>query len=216
MSRRRFPAAELSVFIDSWEIECCAPPPVVGGTTAWRLNFQQVASPDPESDQRIPGWVTDKLWQVETWPANTPPHAVYRNGVAAYCYELDGPDVAALPLGRHVLRGALFGTRHPGTDYDVFPTVSATVARIQVVSREVRYQDQRATAVPDSTRLVDVRQSPKWFARRAPGPVITVPTDASGGFRRRIHPDGLVHRADIGILLTIRDTEAEIVDRPVR
>ena len=209
------------MLIPSWEIECCAPPTTVGESTSWRLAFEPVSAADPESVGRVPGSVTGQLWQVEPWrPAATgspsspatPACALYRNSLAAYFYQstlaASPAPMGAPPLGRHLLHGMLFGTRHGGSEYDLFPMVSATVTRIQVISWELRQDDQVATPIPGSTRLVDVRQSPKWFTRYAPGPVTSVPVDAGGRWRRRVVPPGLVFRAETGILLTIADTDA--------
>lgn len=217
MSARTFPPADLPFLISSWEIECCAPPPVVGEPTTWRLALESVATPDPESVDRAPGSVTELPWQVEPWPPGDVRRALYRNGFAAYYHQPSAPEVAQLPpLGRRVVRGVLFGTRHGGSDFDLFPTVSATVSRIQVVSWQVREQEQESTPVPGSTRLVDVQQSPKWFTRHPPGPTISVAVDSSGRWRRRATPIGLVYRAETGILLTIRDIPGDTSDQPLQ
>jgi hypothetical protein len=214
MNVRKFPPADLPVVVSAWEIECCAPPPVVGERTSWRLALEPVATPDPQSSDRVPGSVTRLLWQVELWPVAGEGRALYRNGVAAYYYKPNDPKAAQLPLGRHMVQGVLLGTRHGGTIHDLFPTVSAAVRRIQVISCEFRQQERTATPIAGSTRLVDVQQSPKWFTRRPPGPTISVPVDSSGRWRRRVTPIGLVYRAETGILLTIGDIDADTSDMP--
>lgn len=211
MSARTFPPADLPVVIPAWEIECCAPLPVVGETASWRLAFESVATTDGEPADRVPGSIRRQMWQVEAWPAGDGDRrALYRNGVAAYFYPPPSPGSAqamtAPPLGRQLLRGVLFGTRHGGSDYDLLPMVSAMVTRVQVISCEMLQQDGVAAPVPGSNRLVDVRQSPKWFSRHPPGPVTSVPTGAGGQFRRRVVQEGLVYRAETGVLLTIADS----------
>jgi len=152
MSVRTFPPADLPVVVSAWEIECCAPPPVVGERTSWRLALEPVAKPDLESLDRVPGPVTRLLWQVAPWPVGGDGRALYRNGAAAYWYEPNDPKAGQLPLGRQMVRGVLFGTRHSGFVHDLFPTVSATVSRIQVISCEFRQQERAATPIPGSTR----------------------------------------------------------------
>lgn len=153
MSVWKFPPADLAVVVSAWEIECCAPPPVVGERTSWRLALEPVATVDLESADRIPGSVTRLLWQAEPWPVGGDGRALYRNGVAAYFYEPTDPKAVQLPLGRHMVRAVLFGTRHGASVHDLFPTVSATVSRIQVISCEFRQLDQAATPIPGSSRL---------------------------------------------------------------
>ena len=211
MSARTFPPVDLLVVIPAWEIECCAPLPVVGETASWCLAFEPVVTTDAEPADRVPGSVSRQMWHVEAWPAGDGDRrALYRNGVGAYYYPPQSPSSAqamtAPPLGRHLLRGVLFGTRHGGSDYDLLPMVSAMVTRVQVISCDMLQQDRVAAPVPGSTRLVDVRQSPKWFSRHPPGPVTSVLTGAGGQFRRRVVQEGLVYRAETGVLLTIADS----------
>ena len=70
----------------------------------------------------------------------------------------------------------------------------------------MRQQNQAATPIPGSTRLVDVQRSPKWFTRHPPGPVTSVPTGAGSQWRRRVVQEGLTYRAETGVLLTITDS----------
>jgi len=91
--------------------------------------FEAVATPDLNSLHRVPGSVTELPWQIEPWLAGSAaPH------VAAYYQPIDSPadPMTAPPLGRQLLRGAVFGTKHAQSVDDLFPTVSATVSRIQV------------------------------------------------------------------------------------
>lgn len=173
-----------------------------------------MATPDPNSSNQVPGSVTSLLWQVKPWPIGGEGRALYRNGVAAYYYQPNDPKAAQLPLGRHMMHGVLLGTRRGGSIHDLFPTVSATVARIQVISSEFRQQERSATPIPASTRVADVQQSPKWFTRCPLGPTVSVPVDSSGQWQRRATPTGLVYRAETGILLTIRDIDADTSNQP--
>ena len=212
MSARTFPPADLPVVIPGWEIECCAPPSVVGDTSSWRLAFEPLVRSNQEDSALVPGSVSRELWQVEAWPGGGDKRALHRNGVTAYYRPADkgsSQPILAPPLGRHLLRGVLYGTRHGGSDYDLLPTVSATVTRTQIISCQMRQQHQAATPISGTTRLVDVDRSPKWFTRHPPGPVISVPTGAGSHWRRRVVEEGLVYRAETGVLLTIADGHLE-------
>lgn len=213
MSARTFPPADLPVFISSWEIECCAPPPIVGESTLWSLIFEPVATPDPQSLARVPGSVTELQWQVEPWSTDDDIRALYRNGVAAYYRPIGNIDpITTPPLGRHLVRGTVSGTKHGGFVDDSFPTVSATVSRIQVVSCEFRLHNQEATPIPGSTRLKDVQQSPKWFTHHPPR--LVADSTASTGrradrSRRKETPTVQVYRAETGVLLQLHDDKAD-------
>lgn len=214
MSARSFPPVDLPVFIPSWEIECCAPPPVVGESTRWSLIFETVATPDRQSLDRVPGSVTELQWQVESWSPDDDIRALYRNGFAAYYRPTDDVSVdplTALPLGRHLVRGTVSGTKHGGFVNDSFPTVSATVNRIQVVSGEFRLHDREATPISGSTGLKDVQQSPKWFTHHPPR-LVADSAAASTGRRagrplRKQTPTVQVYRAETGVLLQLHDVK---------
>ena len=212
MSARTFAPADLPVSVSSWEIECCGPLPTVGGPASWRLIFSPVATPDLESLDRVPGSVSELEWLVEPWPdGGDDARALYRNGFAAYFYRpMDsspGQRAHLPPPGRQMLRGVVFGTRHGGSDYDLFPTVAATVHRIQVVSCEYRLQDDR-TLVPvvGTTALREVQQSPKWFHSHHPRQLGR--GDRRTGQRRR-RESAEQYRNETGVLLTLRDTGAQ-------
>lgn len=218
MSARTFPPADLPVVISSWEIECCAPPPVVGEFTTWRLIFEPVATPDPRSWDRVPGSVSALQWQVEPWSTDGEStdgdrRALYRNGVAAFYRPLDSTaDLTNAPLlGRHLLRGEVSGTKHGGFVDDGFPTVTARVSRIQVISVEFRVHGQNLTQAPGSTRLTEVQQSPKWFTHRPSRLAIddaSKPGRHARGRRRRDTRSVQVYRAESGVLLTLQDADA--------
>ena len=211
MSARTFPPVGLSVVIPSWEIECCAPPPVVGRTSSWTLIFEPVATPDRQSLERTPGSVTELQWQVEPWADDATTRALYRNGFAAFYRPFHNTVDAstAPPLGRRVVRGVVFGTKHGGFVDDGFPNVSAPVGRIQVVSTEFRLQNRELVPVAGSTRLREVEQSPRWFASHPPRLVAVDPGPngrRTSRSRRGKSPTVEVQRAETGVLLQLLDT----------
>jgi hypothetical protein len=137
----------IELFVASWEIECCAPPPVVGAPTAWRLGFSIGATPGHE-----------RTWSVtrhETWTALTD------GPIIAYWIGTD----ASPPPGIHRLRGALFGTRHGGSCPDDTPETTGTVRRVRVASEEFRLDaDRTLRPIPGTLELTDCRCSPRWFS----------------------------------------------------
>jgi hypothetical protein len=143
------PSVEL--FVASWEIECCAPPPAVGESTTWRLGFSV------GDDGSAPAH--DRIWSVtrhETWTALS-----------------DGPVVASWigtdpppPPGIHRLRGTLFGTNHGGSSSpDDVPQTAGTVRRIRLTSEVFRIDaDRTLRPVPGTLELTECHRSPRWFS----------------------------------------------------
>ncbi len=63
------------------------------------------------------------------------------------------------------LRGHIFGTRHGGTGWDDFPSTTALVTRVRLVTSDFARNDQTPyySVVPATTTFTDVDRSPKWF-----------------------------------------------------
>lgn len=137
-------------FVASWEIECCAPPPVVGEPMTWRLGF---ATEDGDATP-----THERIWSVarhETWTALS-------DGPIVACWI--GTDGSPPPAGIHRLRGALFGTRHGGSCPDDVPETTGTVQRVRLASEVFRLDAGRTLRpIPGTLELADCRSSPRWF-----------------------------------------------------
>jgi hypothetical protein len=48
----------VEVFVADWEVECCAPPPVVGESTTWTLGFSATTDECPSC-----GLDRDRTWR---------------------------------------------------------------------------------------------------------------------------------------------------------
>lgn len=137
----------VELFVSGWEIECCAPPPVIGASTTWTL--QHVAATDP--------FPMHELDRVRTWRAES---TRLVDGPIVVMPSHDGPP---LQPGWHELRGHLSGTRH-GPMPEEFPETTGTVQRVRVVSlRRTLGEPRTWHAVPGTLTMTDVRESPRWF-----------------------------------------------------
>lgn len=148
----------VQVVVEAWEIECCAPPPVVGEATTWRLSFQH-----PQGD---PG---DALCSERDWLIG-PDGTLTSGAITAFRPDDEGPP----PPGPVRLRGLLSGTVHGGRIPDALPAVTGMVQRIRVISRRYRRADGSGAAVPEwvGLDLTEISRSPRWFTGRrvaAPG-----------------------------------------------
>ena len=184
MSPHQLPATHdaLIVSVAAWEIECCAPPPVVGEPTEWRLQFNLIDEP---AKYWLPSAVTNLTWSVEPWPDPDGPHRrLTRGGIIALLAADDGGPPLPEP-GRHLLCGTLSGTRHGGGDEDGFSMTTAVVERLDVISaRYVNDGDGYRGPQAGSGRLEPTARSPRWFARD---------DDVRGGGRRM----------DVGLLMRL-------------
>ena len=152
------PRTTVEIMIADWELECCAPPPVLGGHTQWKLEF----IPTTEAPAR------DHLWTA----THRPDGAVIldRDGIEAVWNAFDTP---APPAGIHTLHGYLAGTVHGGIVPDDLPPVSGHVQRIRMASYAYAPDPVEARTfrtVPGSLELRDVRECPRWFSHDLPGP----------------------------------------------
>ena len=142
----------IQLHVDSWEIECCAPPPAVGERSSWTLGFLSAAGewPRPEFEQ-------ESTWDVEQRDGAT---VLVRGPVLAEWRDREG----APPPGRATLRGWLTGTVH-GTGTDRLAPVTGTVRRLRVVRETYELDpDQTLRPLPDTTTLIGVERSPSWFS----------------------------------------------------
>jgi hypothetical protein len=160
----------IQVVVDGWEIECCAPPPVVGHPSTWGLRFilaggdgRAGTSPfDREHD-----WLATAYYgQAVAYDGQAV--KLSRHGVAA-CWEPAGGE--AFRSGPIRLRGHLSGTVH-GILPDEFPKVTGVVLRIELITEREMLDEadgpRRLVKLPGSLRLTDVQASPRWFTRPAP------------------------------------------------
>lgn len=154
--------AVLPVSISSWEIECCAPAPEVGGIAGWRLTLQPPA-PEPEFNCTV-GW-TVTGWAAEGSRVHC---LLLRRGDLTAAW----PDAPELADGVHQITGQLVGSRHGGSDFDGVPPTQALVRRVRLVSRQVTLVDRKFDNIAGTTKFTDVQKSPKWF---------TLPSLADGG-----------------------------------
>lgn len=144
----------VEVLVSDWEIECCAPPPVVGETTSWMLQYVACrGAVDPLLDHEL-------TWSVSRWAGAPAVTRLDRGAVTAYWSD----DEHRPPPGEVLLRGRTYGTVHGGISPDGFPQLEGRVERVRVLSQEYReVAERRWEGVPGSVTAVDVRESPRWF-----------------------------------------------------
>jgi hypothetical protein len=141
------------VHLSDWQIECCEPPPVVGGTVSWPLSFH------------VP----------DTGPVGAPrPWRAERRGDETFL--VDGPVEAHWPLrngpapgpGAVEVTGMLVGDVH-GPHPEGTRPVTGTVRRVWVESQVyvLRDDDRVRGWVPvrDTEEYRRVERSPQWFHR---------------------------------------------------
>jgi Family of unknown function (DUF6578) len=166
----------VSVLVSGWEIECCAPQPTVGEMGQWRLSFI------PAEKSRDPALDGEHEWLSAPWPDPVSPSASCLSDGSIRVH-WGSPTATSIPQ-RIRLRGHVFGTKHGGTEWDDFPSTTALVTRVQLVTSEFAKQEQNSyfSVVRGTTTLVDVDRSPKWF------PGMLIPDE----FGRRISTHGVL------------------------
>ena len=147
------------VFVDSWEIECCAPPPVVGERSSWSLEYVRSGlGYSVDADE-------ERDWELVDRGRSG--FALTRGGVVARWSTANGPAPAPGPVR---LFGRLAGTVHAPPDH----LVSGVVQRVWVVSQDEELRDVgRETwivTVPGTTVLTEVSASPRHFRMVVPPP----------------------------------------------
>ncbi|HZG92037.1 MAG TPA: DUF6578 domain-containing protein [Pseudonocardia sp.] len=153
----------IAVMISDWEIECCAPPPVIGAESTWRLEFLADTDETPDNEAGH-----EDIWTVTHDPRGTA--FLERNGIHAMWNSHPAPPP---PPGIHTLRGLLHGTAHGGTVPDSLTPVTGRVQRVRLVSYEFEWDpvEERTLRYRPGTRtLHDVREGPRWFNEGPVGP----------------------------------------------
>lgn len=139
------------VSVGSWEFGCCAPPVVVGELTTWRLGLHQ------DETRGHPTLRTDLTWDIQAWPTPTGPFRRLDRGGLSAVHE----GHPALPTGRHVASGWIHGTMHGGGNTDDFPTTTAQVTWLWLVTST--YPSEPTAPLT----LTPVRRSPdEWPGSR--------------------------------------------------
>jgi hypothetical protein len=133
----------IEVFVSSWEIECCAPPPVIGELTSWALTFIGPSDTWPELD-------CDRAWHVERRGRST---WLVDGRVSARWSTHNGPPPEP---GHAVARGSLHGGVH-----DEGPQTTGRVQRIRFATSRYRLVEPRTLEpVPGTLTLTDVSEAP--------------------------------------------------------
>ncbi|WP_214370623.1 DUF6578 domain-containing protein [Pseudonocardia sp. H11422] len=152
----------VEVFVSDWEIECCAPPPVVGEPSSWTLQFISAGEPYP-----TPELDREHTWQVQRRDELT----VLTSGAITAAWSLVGG--APPEPGSARLCGHLAGTVHDGFVPDEAPRATGLVQRIRLVSQlftasETDNSRVQITPVPGMITMTDVARSPRWFSGSEP------------------------------------------------
>lgn len=146
--------ARVQVVVAFWEIESGGQAPVLGGQTAWMLEFVPGGSDrsDPLLDQEL-------LWSVSRWDDHAT--RLDRGPVPAYW----GFGAGSPPEpGEHRLRGRLQGTVHGGISPHGFPPCAGRVDRIRLLTQQyVEYQDRHFRGVPGTVTTTDLAACPTAF-----------------------------------------------------
>jgi hypothetical protein len=144
----------VEVFVSSWEIECCAPPPAVGEEATWTLQFVSASGPYP-----FPELDTERSWQVVQRGDTT---CLIDGPVVAFWSDFDGAPPAPGPA---TMRGHVYGNAH-GPLPEAVPAVMGIVQRVRIASQAYAPHGERELrAVPGTLMLADVERSPRWFSR---------------------------------------------------
>jgi hypothetical protein len=156
--------AVLPIWIESWEIECCAAPPVVGESTTWWLFLVPAggSSLEPEFEQTWSGTARP------LFPTGSPESfgaVLAIDGAAVFCH----PDQLAegtLAEGPCELRGHLAGTWHGGSVPEAVGRTTGLVRRVRVASQLfTRRGDGPRESMPGTPTLTDRHRSPRSFER---------------------------------------------------
>jgi hypothetical protein len=135
----------IEVSLPLWEIDCCAPIPVVGELASWALTFSSRSAGSLEQFDR------DRAWQVEHRGCST---WLLDGAVSAQWCVRNGPPPEP---GRAVVRGSLVGTVH-----EAAPRVTGTVQRIRLATEYQRLAGpDTLESVPGTLTVFDVARAAK-------------------------------------------------------
>lgn len=144
--------ARVQVVVAYWEIESGGQAPVVGGSTAWMLEF-------------VPGGVDPLLDHESLWSVSRRDERVTRldrGPVPAYWAAGAGDPPEP---GERRLRGRLQGTAHGGISPDGFPHCAGRVDRIRLLTQQyVEYRERHFRGVPGTVTATDITACPTVFA----------------------------------------------------
>ena len=151
------PRTTVEIMVADWEIECCAPPPVLGGRSQWKLEFI------PTSEQPA----REHLWRATHHPGGGV--VLDRDGIVAVW---NCPETPAPSPGIHTLTGYLAGTVHGGVVPEDLAPVGGHVRRIRMASYVFapdEVEPRMFRTVPGSLELREVGECPRWFSHNLPG-----------------------------------------------
>lgn len=154
------------VLVDSWQVECCLPPPSVGDDVAWRLRLEGAAG-DPVCDVGLDVQAEPRAWDGATLGRYG---TVLTWGAVTAWWEPREP-----VAGRREVRGVLLAEHHDRVPTDL-PATAGRVRRVRVQERSYARVDGGTSWVwaDARPRYRDVGSSPRWFRgvdHRSPGPL---------------------------------------------
>lgn len=142
----------MPVFLESWQIECCADPPGPGDRVEWPLRW--VDDPSGPGNVHI-DWGSEPLGPGAL---NEPGDRLLRHGPLTAYWR------GRAPVPAH---GALMADVH-GSVPDAVPPVPGTVVSVDVVDQAWRPAGPRTyVPIPGDFRLRRVALSPRWFSSGA-------------------------------------------------
>lgn len=154
----------VEVFVSGWEIECCVPPPAVGESRSWTLEFVHAARQFPSSELD-----RHRTWLITPWQGR-PQQSLTRLTDGRITALWSQTNQAPPAPGTVSLRGYLCGTAH-GNAPDNFPTTTGIVHRIRLVTQHYTRADEGGwLPVPGTITMSDVQRSPRWFTDHPKAP----------------------------------------------
>ena len=175
------PTAHVLGVVDEWEFGCCAPLPVVGGTTWWRWTF----APETDAATDIPDnpGVFTHLWSIRSMKVldnGSTALELRSRDVVAWWFADDGGEFTWLDplLGRRQvpvsaadslvgetisLRGRLLGGRHGGGSDAEFPYLGTRVLGMTVLGRRWRIEKDRTRTLLERTARRESTGPPRFW-----------------------------------------------------
>lgn len=173
----------LQGLVSEWEFGCCAPRPVVGGTTWWHWTFvpelEPVATPAPDRpavfahswslsssvelpDDSVAIELTDETF-IAWWLPDRSGEFVWSDD-SGVVQRVPVTAVASL-LGRQMkLRGRLLGARHGGGPSDRLGFVGARVRGLTVLGQRNRIEGYRSSTTIEHTSRRDPKGPPRFWS----------------------------------------------------